>query len=308
MKGFTKEVKIALVAIFGLIVLYFGLDFLKGVDLFDTDKNTYLVKFNDISGLAKGSPVKTDGFEVGSVKNINFDYNKRGEIIAAVEIDNRLKIPVGTVAEINSDLLGNVHVNLIRGNDSDGIIPVGGTIEGALNAGVMGKVKEFVPAVEKMLPKIDSILASVNYILADPALPNTLHHAEQVTHDLTNTTKSINTLMADLNKEVPGIMGKADGVLTQAGTTMSNTAQLTDNLAKLDLESTLSELKQTLANLQTFTKALNEKEGTLGLLMNDKALYQNLNATMMHADSLLINFREHPKRYVHFSVFGKKDK
>ncbi len=308
MKWFTKEVKIALVAIIGLVVLYFGLDFLKGVDLFDTGNNIYYAKFKDISGLAKGSPVLTDGFQVGSVRGIDFDYDKRDEITAIMEIDNELKIPVGSVVEIKSDLLGNVHVNLIRGNDSDGFIEPEGIILGTLDAGLMGKVKEFVPVVEKLLPKIDSILTSVNYILADPALPNTLHHAEQVTHDLTATTKSINSLMSDINKEMPGLMGKADGVLTQAGTVMNNTTTLTDNLAKLDLETTLAELTKTLDNLKTFSAALNQKEGTLGLLMHDKTLYQNLNTTMMHADSLLVNLREHPKRYVHFSVFGKKDK
>lgn len=308
MKWFTKEVKIALVAIIGLVVLYFGLDFLKGVDLFDTGNNIYYAKFKDISGLAKGSPVLTDGFQVGSVRGIDFDYDKRDEITAIMEIDNELKIPVGSVVEIKSDLLGNVHVDLIRGNDSDGFIEPEGIILGTLDAGLMGKVKEFVPVVEKLLPKIDSILTSVNYILADPALPKTLHHAEQVTHDLTATTKSINSLMSDINKEMPGLMGKADGVLTQAGTVMNNTTTLTDNLAKLDLETTLSELTKTLDNLKTFSAALNQKEGTLGLLMHDKTLYQNLNTTMMHADSLLVNLREHPKRYVHFSVFGKKDK
>lgn len=308
MKGFTKEVKIALVAIVGLVVLYFGMDFLKGVDLFDTDNNTYYIKFNKIDGLARGCPVKTDGFEVGMVKSVKFDYEKRNEIVAEVNIDNELKIPVGSIAEINSDLLGNVHINLVRGNDSDGFIEPNGFIDGTLNAGMMGKLKEFVPVIESMLPKIDSILTSVNYILADPALPNTLHHAEQVTHDLTATTKSINTLMTDINKEVPGLMGKADGVLTQAGTAMNNTTTLTENLAKLDLETTLAELSQTLANLKAFTTALNDNQGSLGLLMRDPSLYDNLNATMAHADSLLINFREHPKRYVHFSIFGKKDK
>ena len=308
MKWFTKEVKIALVAIIGLVVLYFGLDFLKGVDLFDTGNNIYYAKFKDISGLAKGSPVLTDGFQVGSVRGIDFDYDKRDEITATMEIDNELKIPVGSVVEIKSDLLGDVHVDLRRGNDSDGFIEPEGIILGTLDAGLMGKVKEFVPVVEKLLPKIDSILTSVNYILADPALPNTLHHAEQVTHDLTATTKSINSLMSDINKEMPGLMGKADGVLTQAGTVMNNTTTLTDNLAKLDLETTLAELTKTLDNLKTFSAALNQKEGTLGLLMHDKTLYQNLNTTMMHADSLLVNLREHPKRYVHFSVFGKKDK
>ena len=307
MKGFTKEIRIALVAIVGLAILFFGLNFLKGVSLFSSD-HTYYIKFDNISGLSSSSPIMADGYKVGVVKSINFDFNKRGEIVAVVGINQKLRVPVGTTAEISSDLLGNVQVNLVLGDDTGEFVQPMDTLNGGVNAGALGKVKEMIPLVEKMLPKVDSILASVNYILQDPALPNTLHHAEQVTYDLTNTTKEINTLMAGLNKEVPGLIGKADGVLDQASQAMGNTVTVTDNLSKLDLESSLNELSQTLNNLKTFTNELNEGNGSLGLLMRDRAFYDNLNNTMAHADSLLINFKKHPKRYVHFSLFGKKDK
>ncbi len=307
MKGFTKEIKIALVAILGIVVLFFGLNFLKGVTLFSSD-NTYYIKFNNISGLSGSSPIMADGYQVGTVRSISFDYDKVGEITAEVGINKNLKVPVGSTAEISSDLLGNVRIDLLLGNEGDGVLAPESTIDGRLNAGAMGKLKEMIPLVENMLPKVDSILSSVNYILADPALPNTLHHAEQVSHDLTRTTQQMNTLMASLNKEVPGLMGKADGVLAQAGTAMSNATVMTDNLAKLDIEQTLTELTQTLANLKTFTESLNETDSSLGMLLNDKSMYDNLTSTLAHADSLLINVKEHPKRYVHFSIFGKKDK
>ncbi|MBP5388414.1 MAG: MCE family protein [Prevotella sp.] len=307
MKGFTKEIRIAIVAIIGLAILFFGLNFLKGVSLFSSEY-TYYIKFSNISGLSSSSPIMADGYKVGVVKSINFDFNKRGEIVAEVGINQKLRVPVGTAAEISSDLLGNVQVDLVLGDVVGEYLQPLDTINGGVNAGTLGKVKEMIPLVEKMLPKVDSILASVNYILQDPALPNTLHHAEQVTYDLTNTTKEINTLMAGLNKEVPGLMGKADGVLNQASQAMGNTVAVTDNLSKLDLETSLNELSQTLNNLKSFTNELNQGNGSLGLLMRDRSFYDNLNNTMAHADSLLINFREHPKRYVHFSVFGKKDK
>ena len=162
--------------------------------------------------------------------------------------------------------------------------------------------------VTEMLPKVDSILASVNALLADPALGNTVKNAEYVSKGLTTTTSELNALMVGLNKSVPGLMTKADGVLNNAGTTMDNASRVTDQLSKLDLEGTLAELTTTLENLKTFTAKLNDNNGSLSLLMNDKSLYQNLNATLAHADTLLVNLREHPKRYVHFSVFGKKDK
>ena len=212
------------------------------------------------------------------------------------------------MAEISSDLLGNVQVDLVLGDEGDGFVQPLDTLNGNLNAGAMGKVKEMIPVIEKMLPKVDSILLSVNSLMADPALPSTLHHAEQVTYDLTTTTNQINTLMAGLNKEVPGLVGKTGGVLDQAAQAMGNAVTVTDNISKLDLEKTVNELSQTLNNLKAFTNELNQGNGSLGLLMRDRSFYDNLNSTMAHADSLLINFKEHPKRYVHFSVFGKKDK
>ncbi len=307
MKGVTKEIRIALVAIIGIVILFFGLNFLKGVSLF-SDDTLYYVKFDKIDGLSSSCPIMADGYKVGTVKSINFDFNKRGEIIAEVGINKNLQIPQGTLAEISSDLLGNVQVDLVLGEGGDGFMQPLDTINGSLNAGAMGKVKEMIPVVEKMLPKVDSILMSVNSLMADPALPNTLHHAEQVTHDLTNTTNQINTLIAGLNKEMPGLVGKADGVLNQASQAMGNTVAVTENLSKLDLEKSLNELSQTLNNLKAFTNELNQGKGSLGLLMRDRSFYDNLNATMAHADSLLIDFKSHPKRYVHFSVFGKKDK
>lgn len=307
MKGFTKEIRIALVAVIAIVILFFGLNFLKGVSLFSSD-TLYYIKFDKINGLSSSCPIMADGYKVGTVKSINFNYNKRGEIIAEVGINKDLKVPLGTLAEISSDLLGNVQVDLVLGDEGDGFVQPLDTINGNLNAGAMGKLKEMIPVIEKMLPKVDSILLSVNSLMADPALPSTLHHAEQVTYDLTNTTNQINTLMAGLNKEVPGLVGKTGGVLDQAAQAMGNAVTVTDNISKLDLEKTVNELSQTLNNLKAFTNELNQGNGSLGLLMRDRSFYDNLNSTMAHADSLLINFKEHPKRYVHFSVFGKKDK
>ena len=307
MKGFTKEIKIALVAIVGIVVLFFGMNFLKGVNLFSSD-NVYYITFSNISGLTGSSPIMADGYQVGTVKSISYDFEKRGQILAEVGIDKKLRIPQGTTAEISSDLLGNVQVDLILGEEGNGILEPLSTIDGMLNAGALGQVKNMVPQIEKMLPKVDSILASVNALLADPAIGSTLKNAEYVTKDLTVTTGELNTLMAGLNKAVPGMMSKADGVLDNASATMGNAARVTDNLSRLDLEGTLAELSTTLENLKTFTAKLNDNQGSLSLLMNDPSLYHNLNSTIAHADSLMVNLREHPKRYVHFSVFGKKDK
>lgn len=296
----TKEIKIALVAIVGILIMYFGINFLKGMNLFSTN-NAYYMTFDDIQGLGASTPIYADGYKVGIVDGLEYDYKENGPIKVKVDIIKDLRIPQGSKAEIVKDLMGNLQVNLLLANNPRERVEPGGIIPGAVNGGMMDKAANLVPVVEKMLPKLDSILTSVNALLADPALAASLHNVETITSNLTVSTRELNTLMAGLNKQVPGMIGKANGVL-------DNTNRLTANLASLDVQGTLNKVNQTLESAHQFTEKLNSNQGSLGLLMNDTRLYDNLTSTMSHADSLVIDLKAHPKRYVHFSVFGRKDK
>ena len=296
----TKEIRIALVAIVGILVMYFGINFLKGINLFSTN-NTYYMTFDDIQGMGASTPIYADGYKVGTVDQLDFDYSGKGPIKVKVDINKDLRIPAGSTAEISKDIMGNLQVSLLLANNPRERIEPGGIIPGTVNSGMMGKAAEMIPVVEKMLPKLDSILTSVNALLADPALAASLHNVETITSNLTVSTRELNTLMAGLNKQVPGMMKKANGVL-------DNTNRLTSNLASLDVQGTLDRVNATLDGAQKFAEQLNSGKGSLGLLMNDTRLYENLNSTMSHADSLVIDLKAHPKRYVHFSIFGRKDK
>lgn len=296
----TKEIKIALVAIVGILVMYFGINFLKGMNLFSTN-NAYYMTFDDIQGLGASTPIYADGYKVGTVDGMEYDYKENGPIKVKVDINKDLRIPQGSKAEIVKDLMGNLQVNLLLANNPRERVEPGGVIPGAVNGGMMDKAANLIPVVEKMLPKLDSILTSVNALLADPALAASLHNVETITSNLTVSTRELNTLMAGLNKQVPGMVRKANGVL-------DNTNRLTANLASLDVQGTLNRVNQTLESAHQFTEKLNSNQGSLGLLMNDTRLYDNLTSTMSHADSLVIDLKAHPKRYVHFSVFGRKDK
>lgn len=296
----TKEIKIALVAIVGILVMYFGINFLKGMNLFSTN-NAYYMTFDDIQGLGASTPIYADGYKVGTVDGLEYDYKENGPIKVKVDINKDLRIPQGSKAEIVKDLMGNLQVNLLLANNPRERVEPGDVIPGAVNGGMMDKAANLIPVVEKMLPKLDSILTSVNALLADPALAASLHNVETITSNLTVSTRELNMLMAGLNKQVPGMIGKANGVL-------DNTNRLTANLASLDVQGTLNKVNQTLESAHQFTEKLNSNQGSLGLLMNDTKLYDNLTSTMGHADSLVIDLKAHPKRYVHFSVFGRKDK
>lgn len=298
MKIFTKEVKIALVAILGVVILFFGMNFLKGLTLFSDDAN-YQIAFKDVSGLSTSTPIYTNGYKVGAIKSIAYNYEAGKDILVVVGLDKKMRVPVGSRAEIESDFMGNVQVNLILSNSTEVMEP-GGIIKGDVNDGALGKAAKMVPDVQKLLPKLDSIMSNLNTLLADPALKKSLANVETITSDLTTSTKELNRLMVGLNRDVPGMMHKTNGIL-------DNTNKLTLELAAVDMKTTMRKVDETLANVQQMTEKLNSNDGTLGLLMRDPALYNNLNRTMLSADSLLVNLRMHPKRYVHFSIFGKKD-
>ncbi len=300
MKAFTKEVRIAIVAIVGVVILFFGMNFLKGLNLFSST-NDYLIEFKDISGLSSSSPIYADGFQVGTVKSVIYDYTNATSPKVVVAIDKAMRIPEGSTAEIVSDMMGNVKVNLLLANNMRSRVMPGQTIHGDASGGAMAQLSAMLPAVEAMLPKLDSILASVNALLADPALANSLHNVETITQNLTTSSVELNKLMATMNNGVPTMITKANRVL-------NNADALTTNLASLDLASTKQQVDNTIESVQQLTGKLNSSEGTLGLLMNDASLYNNLTSTMRDADSLLVNLRQHPKRYVHFSLFGRKDK
>lgn len=295
----TKEVKIALVAIAGVIVLFFGMNFLKGLSMFSTD-STYYISFKDISGLTTSCPIYAGGYRVGVVKSIEYDFDNVNDIIVEAEINPNLRIPVGSSATIESDMMGNVKMNLLLADGISETVPVGGTIVGGIDAGALGMMAQMVPAIEQMLPKLDSIMASLNTLLADPSLTASLHNVETISGNLTTTTTELNTLMASLNRDMPGLMKNANTMLADVDT-------LTNSMNAIDLAGTMAKVNATLANVEALTNKLNSTEGTLGLMLNDPSLYNNMNATMQSADALLVNFKEHPKRYIHFSVFGKKD-
>lgn len=298
---FSKEIRIALVAILGIVIMYFGMNFLKGISLLSDDE-VYYITFKDVNGLSASSPIFANGYQVGVVRGIDYDFANNSEIVVTFTVDDDLRIPKGSTAEIISDMMGKVKMNLLITEDiSQGVVNPGDTIIGSTDAGIVGKVAGIVPEVEKMLPKLDSILISVNALLSDPNITKSMSNVQQITKDLTTSTRELNTLMANLNKNVPGLMDRANGVL-------DNTTRLTDNLASVDIDATMSKVNQTLTNVQTLTEKLNNKQGTLGLLMNDPSLYNKLTKTVQSADTLLNNLRAHPKRYVHFSIFGKKEK
>ena len=297
MKYITKEVRIGIAGIIALCVLVYGINYLKGINMFKPSSYFY-VKFKNVNGLAKSSPVFADGVRVGIVRDIYYDYNQAENVIVEVELDTELRIPKGSSAELTSELMGGVRMDILLANNPREKYAIGDTIPGKLNNGMMESVSDLMPQIERMLPKLDSIMTSLNTILGNQSIPATLHSVEKMTANLEVTSRQLKVLMV---RDIPQLTGKLN-------TLGDNFITISDNLKKIDYANTFNEIEQTLANVKIITDKLNSKDNTVGLLLNDPQLYNNLNATTVNAASLLEDLKEHPKRYVHFSLFGKKDK
>lgn len=297
MKYITKEVKIGIAGIAALCILVYGINYLKGIHMFKPSSYFY-VKFENINGLTKSSPVFADGYRVGIVRELYYDYEKPGNVVAEIDIDPELRIPKGSTAELTADMLGGIKMSLLLANNPRERHEVGDTIPGMLNNGIMGKAADMVPQVEKMLPKLDSILGSLNKLLADPALPATLNNVRDLTASMAVSSRELEKLMKN---DIPQLTGKLN-------TIGDNFALISNNLKEVDYAAAMQKVDSTLANVKTLTDRLGQKDNTIGLLLNDPTLYNNLSATSANAASLLEDLKAHPKRYVHFSLFGKKDK
>ena len=297
MKYITKEVRIGIAGIIALCVLVYGINYLKGINMFKPSSYFY-VKFKNVNGLAKSSPVFADGVRVGIVRDIYYDYNRAENVVVEVELDTELRIPKGSSAELTSELMGGVRMDILLANNPREKYAIGDTIPGKLNNGMMESVAALMPQIEQMLPKLDSIMTSLNTILGDQSIPATLHSVEKMAANLEVTSGQLKVLMG---RDIPQLTGKLN-------TLGDNFISISDNLKKIDYANTFNEIEQTLANVKIVTEKLNSKDNTVGLLLNDPQLYNNLNATTANAASLLEDLKEHPKRYVHFSLFGKKEK
>lgn len=292
-----KEVKIGIIGIAALAMLFFGINYLKGVRMFHAS-SYYYVEYTDINGLATSSPVFASGYKVGLVREIQYNHANPGHVVVEVELDKGMQIPKGSTGELVTEMLGTVKMNLKLNLQSKEYCQPGDTLPGIVNNGLMGVAEGIMPKVEQLMPKMDSILNSLNQLLANPALRGTLENTERLTANLDVTTRQLNKLMQN---DLPQITGR---MITIA----DNFCTISESLKGIDYAETFQKIDSTLQNVQLLTSKLNSKDNTVGLLFNDPTLYNNLSATTANAASLLEDLQAHPKRYVHFSLFGRKDK
>ena len=297
-KYFSHEVIIGIITIFSLVLLYFGINYLKGVNLFKPT-NHYYIKFNDVTDLQKASPVYVNGFRIGVVNDIDYNYDCPGNIVALISLDRDMKIQTGSHVELTSSLTAGASLHIMLNTDVSSYYQIGDTLEGRLRIGPMDVIsKSLVPQINDLIPKVDSILTGLQEIVNHPALTQSLAAIQHTTASLESSTASLNRM---LNGDVPVI-------LNNFKTVSSDFTTVSSELKSLDLTTAYNSLNATLKNIENMSNQMNRKDNSFGLLLNDRTLYDNLNTTTENASNLLLDLKQNPKRYVHFSVFSKSNK
>lgn len=293
-KIFTKEVIIGLCVAVAILILCFGIEFLKGINLF-RPANFYIAQYENVSGLEVAAPVLVDGYKVGQVREINFNYANPGKIEVLLALNKNLHLPVDSKAMIGSTLLSGSYIEINMGKSGE-MLPVGGMIESGSTPDLMASISENVlPSIESIMPKIDSLLLSVNRLASDPALVASIKNIETITNNISSASKGLDIMM---QHQVPGILKGAGAAVTNLDTITANLNLLSAELNRLPLNQTMENVNGLTANLVKFTGNLNNPNSTLGELTQDSELYDKLNRLTADIDSLIIDIKKNPKRYI----------
>lgn len=293
-KIFNKEFIIGICVIAAIVILIFGIDYLKGINLF-SPANFYYASYNNVAGLEISSPVTVDGYKVGQVREIQFDYDNPGKIKVLLALDKKLRIPVDSKATMGSTLMSGNFIALKLGKSAEKL-PVGGNVDAIESSDLMSSLSEdIMPAVNQILPRVDSLLMNLNRIAGDPALLASIQRLDGITGDILATTGG---LKSTVNRDLPVVMSNVKSISHGLDTVTANLGILSAQLKSLPLNTTVDNVNALTANLTQFSKQLNDPNSTLGLLMNDPELYNKLNRVAADVDSLIVDIKKNPKRYI----------
>ncbi|MCM1356808.1 MAG: MlaD family protein [Staphylococcus sp.] len=299
-RKYTKELIIGTSVLLSLLILFFGIDYLKGINIFKS-ANYYYASYTNVAGLAQSAPVTLNGYKIGLVREIAYEYDNPGHVLVELSLDKQLRVPVGTTAAIVTDMLGTSSVEL-RMADSKDFYEVGARLEGESTGGLMDKIGgELMPTVMNIAPHIDSLIVSLTALTTDPALVSSIKRLDNIMQNLETTTTHLNKAMTGM----PTLINTANGTMTNVKEISANLTQisaalavLSEDLKNMPLDSTMRNINSITANLDKATEQLNSTNSSLGLLLNDPELYNNINNSAAHIDSLLIDLKKQPKRYI----------
>jgi phospholipid/cholesterol/gamma-HCH transport system substrate-binding protein len=301
-----KELKVGILAIVAVALLIFGYNFLKGNNIFNSSRVFYAV-YDDVEGLSKSAAVTINGFQVGTVTNI--DFIESGQLLVTLNINNDFQFSKKSIAQIyGGGLIGGKSMQIELDNDYDQIAKSGDTLQSSVEEGLIELVNEKLTPLKNKISdavvEVDTLLKSINYVL-DKGTRNNLRESIE---NLNGTLASLNSSSSKIETILDDNTEQISTTIDQFSKTSNNLSVLSDSLSKIEFNRIVQNADETLLNLNEISNKLNNGDGSLGKLLNDEQMYQNIENATKEMEELVRDIKLNPKRYVHFSVFGKKNK
>jgi phospholipid/cholesterol/gamma-HCH transport system substrate-binding protein len=317
----SKEAKIGIVVIAGVALLYLGVNYLKGIYVL-LNQNVLYGVYDKINGLEPANPITLNGFKVGQIKNVELMDNGKGSLLVTMVIYEDLNIPKDSKARImSSDLLGSMKINLELGIAKEYLQSkdtIQSSIDSDLKEAINAQLSPLKNKAETLIGSIDSILFAFNAILnkdAQKDLASSFSSFSNSLKNLENTSANLDGILLNEKNKISKIFSNVESISSNLVANnqkitdiLLNFSNITDSLAKYNFKMTLDNANKSIADISEILNKINEGKGSLGLLINNDSLYNNLNNASAELDLLMEDLREHPSRYVHFSLFGKKEK
>lgn len=296
-----REIKAAVLAVVALFILYFGFSFLKGINIFSSVK-TYHGTYAVANKLVEQSPVYIRGYKVGLVERIVYDFRQDSAFAVSISVASDIALPEGTVMAIVADgLMGGTAIELQLPVDqaNRSILSNGAKLPTTVVPSLMeGMQAGLLAKVESAVGQADELIQVLRGQLADNHLYNILENVDSVSNSLTAVAADVRVFT---DQRLPRIAENAD-------TLVANLSCFSNRLNAVDIDGTMGKVDSAVAGVNTLVAKINNADGTVGALINDRELYTHIDRTVVSVDSLVTDLKAHPKRYVHFSLFGRKDK
>ena len=302
---YAREIKVGILAVVCIFLLFFGFNYLKGVNIFSSIHSFHGV-YTNIHGLELQAPVYIRGYKVGQVDNIDYDFTRDSSFTVDISIKRNINLPEGTrMALVSDGIMGGMAIELllptteVASKEDIAYLPTGATIPTTVVPGLLDGLQESViQPLSNTLASLDTILGQLETQLDNNHIESILANADLAVADLQTSSQQLKQVMSH---QVPSVITKLD-------TTMSDLQQVVTDVKAANIKATVARVDTALNNVNYLIADFRSPNGTVGMLLNDKGLYNHIDSAVVSVDSLLVDLKANPKRYVHFSLFGAREK
>lgn len=305
---FTKEIKIGFLAIIGIMMSVFSYNYLKGINLFDKSRK-FTISYEKVDGLSISNPVTMNGFKIGKVQKINFNPNNTRELLVDILIDNDVVFPKTSVAELyETGLIGGKAIAIIPDYENDSTIAFDGDqLKGIIKPGLTELVNQILPQVqlqiEAVMKNAEVVFKNINTLFDE----DTKQELRSSIEDFSNLTKSLSETSNEISSLITNNSDNISFAISDFKKASNNIKSISESISSKEVSEISSNLNTLVNNLNSISKSLKDSEGTVGELINDKSIYNNLENATEKLNILIEDIKLNPDRYINFSVFGRKN-